>query len=88
MVVPRTETTVDVMTERGRYDVYRPHLDTPGNASAPPAESPVIQVIADDRVIFNIEAMEIGRPYSYRLGGEWLAAIKRADGKIDSFALR
>jgi hypothetical protein len=74
--------------DRRRYDVNNPHFDAPKGVLPHVSTRPIVQVIADDKVILDIDAMELGRPYTYRLGGEWLAAVKRANGQIDFVAIR
>ncbi len=90
-LVPNHEKEVDITADAAGtpwYDVYRPHVDAPAGILRPPMARPVVDVVADDRVIFDVDAMETGRPYTYRLGGEWLAAVKRPGGQVEFFALR
>ncbi len=34
------------------------------------------------------DRMEVGRPYPYRLAGQWYVAVKDADGAVDVYEFR
>jgi hypothetical protein len=88
-LVPHKENNVDVTSTVGRTDVYHPTVDTPSGVSRPPVPAKrVVEFVAEDRVIFNTDSMDPGRPYPYKLGGEWLIAVLRLDGKIDFYSFK
>jgi hypothetical protein len=46
-----------------------------------------IEVLGRGRVLLDDTYMVVDRPYTYPLEGHWFAAVRRADGRVDFFAV-
>jgi hypothetical protein len=86
---PMSPTSVLPDERPPRYSYPDSYFDTSDPAAFILREPhrPVIEVTSADSVILDHTRMEPGRPYAYRLGGEWLTAVRRDDGSIDFYAV-
>jgi hypothetical protein len=76
-------TTVETRNERGRPTTYTASEED----IAVGVGVPVVVDVRGRDAYFDVDAMEIGRPYAYRLEGASYVAVRRDDGRVFFYEL-
>ena len=70
---------------------FEKELESESSSAYPSYGSTIIEdtvpavVVDSERVVFNPDAMAIGRPYVFRFLGYWMAVRKATTGALDFF---